>query len=58
MKLFTRLQGAGAAGGEGAGGKGGGSAGPHEKPLVKGLLGQRPRGIGMCSGPRYGNSGG
>lgn len=57
MKLFTRRQGAGAAGGDGAGSGGGGSAGPHEKPLGIALPGQSPKCMGICRG-KYGNSGG
>lgn len=58
MKLFTRRQGAGAAGGEGPAGGGGGSAGPHVNPPGMGLPGHSPRCIGMWRGPRYGSSGG
>lgn len=55
VKLLTRRHGAGAAaGGEGTRGGGGGSTGPHKLEL----LGQKPKGIGICNGPKYGSSGG
>lgn len=58
VKLLRRRQGAGAAtGGVGTRGGGGGSAGPHANPGMAGL-GHMPKGIVICSGPRYDSSGG
>lgn len=61
VKLLIRRQGAGAVGGKAMFAGGGGNAEPQEDPRklpAKVLAGHIPKGIGMCRGFMYGNSGG